>query len=420
MSQHVEIAAGEFLQIDSLVNSLQLERGTAASYISSEGSNQGALYQLWEIHDDTGAMLHALSKWPSDVVFRDRKVVDQEDFLTILNEIRQNVTFLEITQEECITVYTEINTVFMDIATEQTRISGPLWSYLVSASAMIRASDAMGVQRALGAIYFTVCSMSKTMEELFIRMQEKASTQEALAFLYTPDYKKKWLREKSNAGGSSLDIHKSRINTQAHYETCMAQTEEKRFEDALVWFSDMTTYINDWKMLRDELLMTMKSKLASQLSKQKREVALYTLLICIIFLLFLAALVFSIMYAHNMKILTTKIARFATQVGPYVYIYFEIDDEGTHDHRPSNTVHFPALMQFYNEATVAQTRHFIKHLLHDFTKHLLHDFTISSTILQFPPRFYNFLHDFTIFATILQFPPRFYNFLHDFTISSTI
>ena len=90
----------------------------------------------------------------------------------------------------------------------------------------------------------------------------------------------------------------------------------------------------------------------------------------------------------------------------------------------------------YHNHTVAQTRHFIKHLLHDFTKHLLHDFTISSTILQFPPRFYNFLHDFTkhllhdftisstilqnICSTILQFPPRFYNFLHDFTISSTI
>ena len=70
--------------------------------------------------------------------------------------------------------------------------------------------------------------------------------------------------------------------------------------------------------------------------------------------------------------------------------------------------------------TVAQTRHFIKHLLQDFTKHLLHDFTISSTILQFPPRFYNFLHDFTISSTILQFSPRFYNFLHDITISSTI
>ena len=59
-------------------------------------------------------------------------------------------------------------------------------------------------------------------------------------------------------------------------------------------------------------------------------------------------------------------------------------------------------------------------LLHDFTKHLLHDFTISSTILQFPPRFYNFLHDFTISSTILQFPPRFYNFLHEFAISSTM
>ena len=94
---------------------------------------------------------------------------------------------------------------------------------------------------------------------------------------------------------------------------------------------------------------------------------------------------------------------------------------------------------------MAQTRHFIKHLLHDFTicstilqfaprfynlqfsprfYNLLHDFTICSTILQFAPRFYNLLHDFiicstlTIFSTILQ--PLFYNLLHSFTICSTI
>ena len=55
--------------------------------------------------------------------------------------------------------------------------------------------------------------------------------------------------------------------------------------------------------------------------------------------------------------------------------------------------------------TVAQTRHFIIHLLHNFT--------ICSTILQFAPRFYNLLHDFTICSTILQFAPRLYNLLHD-------
>ena len=65
--------------------------------------------------------------------------------------------------------------------------------------------------------------------------------------------------------------------------------------------------------------------------------------------------------------------------------------------------------------TVAQTRHVIKHILDDFTS-----CNICSTILQFPPRYYNFLHDFTISSTILQFPPRFYNFLHDFTKWATI
>ena len=60
--------------------------------------------------------------------------------------------------------------------------------------------------------------------------------------------------------------------------------------------------------------------------------------------------------------------------------------------------------------TVAQIRHFIKHLFHDFTKQFLNDFTICSTILQFAPRLYNLLHDFTICSTILQFAPRFYNY----------
>ena len=90
--------------------------------------------------------------------------------------------------------------------------------------------------------------------------------------------------------------------------------------------------------------------------------------------------------------------------------------------------------------TVAQIRHFIKHLLHDFTKHVenistilqfqstilrnfLHDSYNSSSydftyflnvVYRSSPRFYNFLHDITYFLH------DFDNFLHDFTIFSTI
>ena len=49
-----------------------------------------------------------------------------------------------------------------------------------------------------------------------------------------------------------------------------------------------------------------------------------------------------------------------------------------HGCQTTPAVRFIEVMLRYS--TVAQTRHFIKHLLHDFTKHLLHDFTISSTI----------------------------------------
>ena len=79
-----------------------------------------------------------------------------------------------------------------------------------------------------------------------------------------------------------------------------------------------------------------------------------------------------------------------------------------------------AFNNIYRIFTVAQTRHFIKHLLHDFTKHLLHDFT-KHLLHDFTK---HLLHDFTKHL-LHEFTKHLLHdftkhFLHDFIICSAI
>ena len=79
-------------------------------------------------------------------------------------------------------------------------------------------------------------------------------------------------------------------------------------------------------------------------------------------------------------------------------------------------------LRSYQAPTVAQTRHFIKYLLHTFKIQFAPHFIIFSTLLQFAPNFFNLLHTFIICKNValLQFVPHFYNLLHTFIICSTL
>ena len=66
------------------------------------------------------------------------------------------------TVEENLDFYTKINNAMMDEAASYIVLpeKGDIWSLVVAAGSLLRAADAIGIQRALGSTFFTTCGYS--------------------------------------------------------------------------------------------------------------------------------------------------------------------------------------------------------------------------------------------------------------------
>ena len=64
--------------------------------------------------------------------------------------------------KETLDFYTDINNAMMDEASSYIVLpeKGDIWSLVVAAGSLLRAADAIGIQRALGATFFTRCNYS--------------------------------------------------------------------------------------------------------------------------------------------------------------------------------------------------------------------------------------------------------------------
>ena len=141
----------EFLRLDNLVTGVQLERGTSAAWVSSRGTNIAArikLTSLWVYNDDA---LQSLTTWPPSGLHVDDKIFQTDNELSLhINSIRSAVISNELTFTEEINEYTAITNAFMSWSLSiiaQSNMAS-IWSIIVSNSALLLASDVIGIQRA--------------------------------------------------------------------------------------------------------------------------------------------------------------------------------------------------------------------------------------------------------------------------------
>ena len=85
-----------------------------------------------------------------------------------LNEIKHIFNFQQVqglthSVKENLNFYTSINNAMMDEAASYIVLpeKGDIWSLVVGAGSLLRAADAIGIQRALGSTFFTTCGFSQ-------------------------------------------------------------------------------------------------------------------------------------------------------------------------------------------------------------------------------------------------------------------
>jgi len=148
----------EFLRLDKLVTGVQLERGMSAAWVSSRGRNvdvRRALMSLWAHNDDA---LQSLTRWPtSGLHVADKTFHFARQLSHHINGLRGVVVSAEIAFTDEIKEYTAITNALMSwsLTVIVTSSMSTIWSMIVSNAALLLASDVIGIQRALGSVFFT-------------------------------------------------------------------------------------------------------------------------------------------------------------------------------------------------------------------------------------------------------------------------
>lgn len=174
----------EFLRLDKLVTGMQLERGMSAAWISSRGTNIDAkvtLTSLWAKNDDA---IHSLTRWPPNGLrAADETFHTVQELIFYINNIRSVIINTEVSFTKEIEQYTAITNALMSWSLSVIVLSNmsTIWSMIVSNAALLLASDVIGIQRALGSVFYT-CIDDFTVNETEWFFYNEGSSNALLSF----------------------------------------------------------------------------------------------------------------------------------------------------------------------------------------------------------------------------------------------
>ncbi|KAK3104351.1 hypothetical protein FSP39_000103 [Pinctada imbricata] len=235
------------LETGTVVHYLQIERGTTALFIGSNGSATvyNNLLAKYELTDDA---IDSLTKWPTTTYpahFQTRAI-----FKNHILEFRNNLVpwRMHVSVAEDIKFYTDDNAVIISWVADSAKKSegGTTWQTLIAYHMLILSKEQAGIERALGGVFFAQGSFSldellwynekKTLGETYLeRAEQYSSTIESmLSERYT-----------STSLHGQLQIMKSFI---MQNDSSMSSVSA-----GIQWFDNMTEYINILKIIQDSM-----------------------------------------------------------------------------------------------------------------------------------------------------------------------
>ncbi|XP_013417913.1 uncharacterized protein LOC106179004 [Lingula anatina] len=235
----------------ALVLALQKERGLTAMFLSSNGSNSDALATLDKQRSETNLKLANLSQWPPQITLGSKIMKGKHVKLEVQQDLqrhRHTANSLGVTIKGNIEYYTSLTQQFMNWGMQQLRLhsEGELWPLINAEGVTLRATDAAGLQRALGSTFFTMCGYTKDSSVWFSNLEGQVDTLLQLAFNYDPECKDQYDLLNSESPYLVPDIQRQKKNMlgDRFEEVCRNMTLDERYKNSMVWFENLTNYIS--------------------------------------------------------------------------------------------------------------------------------------------------------------------------------
>ena len=307
-------ALNNFLQIDTLVTALQVERGLTAKYLSGGEHYQPTFDNLTMARATTNESIMDMTSWKATQIVDKKVFPNKQGFLDYLDVHRQMVDDFETNVDESIEFYTAINVGLMDFGESSLVLPerGDMWTTVVATGSMLRASDAVGIQRALGSTFFILCGYSTKNNRFFLHLDGQQevlldmtfSFNERAQIAYTENYRGTELEE-------TINEQRQAMRDDTYQSHCGTLPFEIRQDNATKWFGDITTYLGILKDMRQDMLQTILLLLEGITRDTESELSAYTIMMVVVTMACLSLMGW---YAARLYALISKIALFASKI----------------------------------------------------------------------------------------------------------
>ena len=310
-TQEASIAIEEYLAIDNVVTRLQIERGKTTSYLSSNGSNKQAFTELEELRAITDEKIDKVHRWPAEsgIIWP-----TFDDFVKNLTDFRNMVWPVLVNSDDAIYFYSYMNGELMNAAISGLKLpeKGEMWTLIVATSTLLRASEVVGIQRALCAPYFTVCYFTPSNARYLTHLLAQEESMLEMGFAFYP--KGTGMYREMHVGTpleESITSFREQMHSEEYRQECRNFPDGVRFTNTLIWFDNITEYIFRIKTIRDGITSQALQSLDDVIASSQAELVVYILLMVVVTVATFAS---SFWYAARLYGMITRLSLFAQRI----------------------------------------------------------------------------------------------------------
>ena len=190
---------------------------------------------------------------------------------------------------------------------------GNSWSLFVSFIYCIYAQNVAGIQRALGAFFYTSCVFKQDIVDWFSRIQAETASFTAGCVNYNPNLKSVYssqLKFTSNLA-PFREVITSGVNPFCNYSSQQMMSGDNGQLAADSWFNNMTVFMSYYTSMYNSSGNDLKLSLSAIASNKNNTFVAYMVIICVITV---ACIFIGCWYSRNVYHMTAKISSYAKKM----------------------------------------------------------------------------------------------------------
>ena len=305
------------LSLYRMVRALQEERGISSTYISSDVDDQELFERLRLAQHGVDDLIGRIDPWIEVKVTETESASTPLDFARYLTEHRTRMLIFrdEVTFNENILFYTNATSGFLNLIENYVELPPvrAIWSKFVAFVSILRRSDSVGIQRAIGSVYFTQCHLDPGDRLWFMELQAMADEYRNLMGQYYIDMERHLveMETKDDTLQRAIGTLGMEIIDGTRESACANLSSVEKVERRTHWFENLTNYITIHNEIARDVASIIHGYLDDMVSQSSQDVVIYSVLIGVVTAI---SGVVGVWYGAHIHKMATEIQSFARYI----------------------------------------------------------------------------------------------------------